>query len=357
VTENGEAPRKWLRVKETVHWSAAVAEAVLARTAAGESLRGMARTPGMPTVQSVCRWARERAGFRAALDAARAAAGRPFGGPVLQYCEETAAVVFDRVCAGEGLSRICADPDMPALSTVRRWMKLKPEFDAAIDLARDITADRTLDQGDDLCEAATPETAYLTRVRLGQLRWKAAKLAPRKYGTLKSVEPAAGAEGGAGGPVTNVWLKTYVYDPDGGPPRESDRPPELIHSVQAPAARGGEPLVTLGPASGPAREAVMADRRRAGGEAAEAALAAGVRFNGLVPARFWPAWFREAHPQDFAEHAAALRHAARARIAAMAGHGLAPEAEDLIAAEWTAEEAAERWPVRGSEGAGERGSS
>ncbi|HXA40444.1 MAG TPA: hypothetical protein VNW53_15710 [Phenylobacterium sp.] len=36
---------------------------------------------------------------------------------------------------------------------------------------------------------ATPETAYLTQVRLGQLRWTAAILGPRTHGRLKPTEP------------------------------------------------------------------------------------------------------------------------------------------------------------------------
>lgn len=42
--------------------------------------------------------------------------------------------------------------------------------------------------------AATPETAYLTHVQLGHLRWTAATKSPRTYGRMKPVEPPAEPE-------------------------------------------------------------------------------------------------------------------------------------------------------------------
>src|ERR1700748_2481589 len=83
---------KWTRVKATVPWSEAVAEAIVERVAGGEMLYAVCREDGMPTAQSVGRWAKERADFGEALMAARVAGGRPArgGGGVWTYCEATA---------------------------------------------------------------------------------------------------------------------------------------------------------------------------------------------------------------------------------------------------------------------------
>ena len=40
-----------------------------------------------------------------------------------------------------------------------------------------------------LAMEATPETAFLTQVRLKQLRWTASVLGPRTHGRLKPAEP------------------------------------------------------------------------------------------------------------------------------------------------------------------------
>src|SRR5690348_8300087 len=93
---------RWVRVKETVKWSAALGEALCERVARGEVLYAVLREPGMPTAQSVGRWAREKPGFGAALEAARRAGGRgAAGGGVWSYCAETADAIFERLCEGE----------------------------------------------------------------------------------------------------------------------------------------------------------------------------------------------------------------------------------------------------------------
>jgi hypothetical protein len=184
-----EAPL-WTRGKDTVPWSLEVAQAILERVAGGEPLYGVLRDEGMPTSQSVGRWAREKPDFGAALALARVAGGRPAlgGGGVWTYCEATARAVFDRLCEGESLTSICADPTMPAMSTVFYWRRAFPEFAETVRLAREIQAERFCEMGWELASGAEPETAYLTHVRLTQLRWMAGVMAPRAYRT-KLVEP------------------------------------------------------------------------------------------------------------------------------------------------------------------------
>ena len=188
----GDAARvpKWTRTRETVAWSEAVAEAILERVAAGEVLYAVLREDGMPTPQSVGRWARERAEFGEALMAARAAGGRPGrgGGGVWTYCEAAARAVFDRLCEGEALTSICRDPVMPSMSTVFYWRRAFPDFNATLRVAREIQAERFCDLSWEMAQGASPETAYLTHVRLTHLRWMAGTLAPKTYRT-KPAEP------------------------------------------------------------------------------------------------------------------------------------------------------------------------
>jgi hypothetical protein len=180
----------WTRVKETVAWSPEVAEAIVGRVASGEALYAVLREEGMPTSQSVGRWVRERPEFGEALGLARVAGGRPArgGGGVWTYCEATARAVFDRLCEGESLTSICRDPLMPAMSTVFYWRRAFPEFNETVRTAREIQAERFCELGWEMAAGAAPETAYLTHVRLTQLRWMAGVMAPKAY-RIKQVEP------------------------------------------------------------------------------------------------------------------------------------------------------------------------
>jgi len=181
---------KWARGRETVPWSEALAEAIVERVAGGEMLYRLCREPGMPTAQSVGRWAREDEGFGEALRAARLAGGRPArgGGGVWSFCEETARAIYDRLCEGESLTSICRDPTMPSMSTVFYWRRAFPDFNTTIRTAREVQAERFCELGWEMAAEAAPETAYLTHVRLTHLRWMAGAMAPRAY-RGKPVEP------------------------------------------------------------------------------------------------------------------------------------------------------------------------
>jgi hypothetical protein len=182
-----------------VRWSQALGRRICERVAGGEVLYAVLREAGMPSAQSVAVWARARPEFAAALLQARRAGGRPAraggkgGGGVWTYCEATAHAIFERLCEGESLTAIARDPTMPSQSTIFYWRRRIPEFAETVRAAKEIQAERFCDLGWEMAEAATPETAYLTQVRLAQLRWMTGVMAPRVY-RLKAVEPAGERE-------------------------------------------------------------------------------------------------------------------------------------------------------------------
>jgi hypothetical protein len=183
----------------SVRWSAALARRICERVAGGEVLYGVLREDGMPSAQSVAVWARARPEFAAALLEARRAGGRPARangkgcGGVWTYCEATAHEIFERLCEGQSLTAIARDPSMPSLSTIFYWRRKIPEFAETVRVAKEIQAERFCDLGWEMAEAATPKTAYLTQVRLAQLRWMAGVMAPRVF-RLKPVEAPAPRE-------------------------------------------------------------------------------------------------------------------------------------------------------------------
>lgn len=77
---------------------------------------------------------------------------------------------------------------MPALSTIFHWRRRFPEFEELVQLGKTIQAERFCDLSWELAKAATPDTAYLTHVRLTHIRWMAGTMAPRVF-RLKPVEP------------------------------------------------------------------------------------------------------------------------------------------------------------------------
>lgn len=162
---------------------------------------------------------------------------------------------LERLCAGEAMCAICADPSMPAASTVYRWMGEQAAFREAVGLARQIQSDRLAEQGLALAEAATPETAYLTDVRLKHLRWFIVKLWPRKYGPVKTLAlealagladgEAAGDGPGRGGGLTVVVKQltpATLGAPADGEPRY--QPGKVLYRIDGAGVRtegNGEP--------------------------------------------------------------------------------------------------------------------
>ena len=181
-----QAPRPYVK------FSADLARRICVRVAAGESLRAICAEPEMPCTATVRRWAK-REMFAKIYRRARAAGAR-WGHPNSTYCPVIAHEVVTRVSEGETLTSNAGDPAMPTMGCLFYWRKSNPEFGEDLRLAREALAERFSDLGWRMAQEATPETAYLTRVRLGQLRWNAAILSPRTHARLRPAEPPAARE-------------------------------------------------------------------------------------------------------------------------------------------------------------------
>jgi hypothetical protein len=82
---------------------------------------------------------------------------------------------------------------MPSVSTIFYWRRHVPEFAETVRVGKEIQAERVCEQGWEMALSATPQTAYLTHVRLTQLRWMAGVMAPKTY-RAKLAEPEAPRE-------------------------------------------------------------------------------------------------------------------------------------------------------------------
>lgn len=157
MADGGEvapAPGKARVRKVHVRWSEALGERLCARLAAGEMLYRILKEPGMPTPEGVMKWAKSKPEFGAAFAAARKAGGRPSGsrGPVSTYSEAVAQEIFERVCEGESLISIGADPTMPSVSTIFNWRDHFPDFEALMQRGMRVRAERFCDRGWEIAE-------------------------------------------------------------------------------------------------------------------------------------------------------------------------------------------------------------
>lgn len=238
-----------------VRWSASVARRLLARVESGESLRDICADREMPHRSTVRLWAKRMPQFAARLARARTAAGWHMrGGHKPRWDETIAAEMFSRLCEGETMTKICADPDMPSFTTVWTWQQTIPAFAEAVAMARRIQAERFCDLGWDIACAVTPETAFATKVKLEQLRWTAASMAPKRFGRFRAVtweDEAASPAAAAAAEPTEVVFRIRQFEKVTGPDGKVfvREVPEAA-GVTAPRAAGAWVRAGAGAASG-----------------------------------------------------------------------------------------------------------
>jgi hypothetical protein len=196
-----DTPRPRSRYREDL------ARVVCEAAAEGKTLGEIARLPAMPQAQTLRRWLLAEPAFAARYALARARGGPGKLGRRSGYHEDIGLAICDRLVEGEAIARICAEPGMPPVTTVYWWLKTHPDFAELYRAARDIQAHVKFDQVWEEARTATPQTAFLAKVRIQALQWQAAKLAPRVYGPRPEEAPAT--------PGLTVVIRRFG-DEDGG---------------------------------------------------------------------------------------------------------------------------------------------
>jgi hypothetical protein len=94
--------------------------------------------------------------------------------------------VVDEICArliaGEGIVQIARSPHIPAASTIYGKMASDEEFKTRIARAREAQQEAIADETVDMADKATMEDWQVVKLRIWARQWRAAKLAPKKYG-------------------------------------------------------------------------------------------------------------------------------------------------------------------------------
>lgn len=94
--------------------------------------------------------------------------------------------VCERIAAGASLEQVCAEPGMPQLNTVRRWMLESADFRRRFLRARKLKAERLVDQvvdiADSLEDGASEAEMRRQRLRIETRKWAVGRLADPSIG-------------------------------------------------------------------------------------------------------------------------------------------------------------------------------
>lgn len=148
------------------------------------------------------------------------------------YTQEMANTICEQIAEGQSLRSICQAEDMPAKSTVFKWLTQNKDFADQYARARETQADAIFDEilsiaDDGLNDTYTDEEGNVrtnqdviarSRLRVDARKWMAGKLRPKVYGDKQTLEHSG---------------------PDGGPI-------ELTHSVSAETRGLLEGLSSIG---------------------------------------------------------------------------------------------------------------
>ena len=124
-----------------------------------------------------------------------------------RYSPALAGRICAQLAAGRSLRTVCADPEMPCMSTVFSWLQQRPEFleqhtyakaesaDALVEEILDIADDATNDwmavhdkEGNAVGYKLNGEHVQRSRLRIDARKLIAAKLKPKKYGDRALLE-------------------------------------------------------------------------------------------------------------------------------------------------------------------------
>nr|DAV25887.1 MAG TPA: terminase small subunit [Caudoviricetes sp.] len=103
----------------------------------------------------------------------------------------------ERICEmlaqGHSMAEICRRKDMPAESTVYKWLAEGGVFSERYAHAREQQADLYADEIIEIADNCPPvqEEIAKAKVRIDARKWKAARLAPKKYGDRLDVNAVA----------------------------------------------------------------------------------------------------------------------------------------------------------------------
>lgn len=143
---------------------------------------------------------------------------------VTTFTQEVADLICEALAEGHSLRSICAADDMPAKSTVFKWLSEQPAFSDQYAHAREAQADCLFD---DILEIADDgrndsyvddegnrktdtDVIQRSKLRIDARKWMASKLRPKVYGDKVDLNHG----GQDGNPVNMNWTIDFVKTKD-----------------------------------------------------------------------------------------------------------------------------------------------
>ena len=99
--------------------------------------------------------------------------------------------VCDALIEGLSIKQACKPENMPRWQEIYLEMQRNEKVRNAIAHAREAQQEVTADDIVDMADLATPEDHNVVKLRIWARQWRAAKLAPKKYGEKQSLEVTA----------------------------------------------------------------------------------------------------------------------------------------------------------------------
>jgi hypothetical protein len=99
--------------------------------------------------------------------------------------------ICERIAEGKSLRAICKADDMPAISTVMKWLTQDAALAEQYARAREIQADTMFDEVLDIADNSDADPQD-RRVRIDARKWMAGKLRPKVYGDKLDVAHSGG---------------------------------------------------------------------------------------------------------------------------------------------------------------------
>lgn len=106
------------------------------------------------------------------------------------YDEAVLEELCARIAEGRGIMEVCRDEDMPSHTEVFRRMAKDEVFASRIARAREAQQDGEAERIVEMADMATAEDWQVVKMRIWARQWRAARLAPKKYGerTTQTIE-------------------------------------------------------------------------------------------------------------------------------------------------------------------------
>jgi hypothetical protein len=119
-----------------------------------------------------------------------------------EYNSEVAGLICQKIAEGFSVRQICALDELPAMSTVFKWLSQQPEFAEQYARAKEVLAETFADDivtiADDSSDDVTGElnmpngvAVQRAKLRIDARKWVISKLLPKKYGDKIQQEVSA----------------------------------------------------------------------------------------------------------------------------------------------------------------------